>query len=525
MNRPDSDAREGPGEGIAARGMENLLRRFLSIVGGKMATTVIALASTPVVVRLLGPARYGDYAVLLSVFSLYMIPVSAGVTEGVQKFVSERRARPHWREHVFRFYALLALGTVLVGASVLLAVTRKGIPGQVFGPGFDWYFLLLVAFVLVSQFRAVTYHTVLGFGLEPVSESLNVAKKLVTVLVGIGLVLLGYGVTGMLVGHIAANLLVAVAAGGVVARRLSLGGLLRWPESFPYRELLSFNGLNVLLVLLMMSLFHLDVVMVRTLTDSESTGLYKAALTLAEFLWFVPLALQVLLLHSSSSLWSEGRLDDVTALATRATRYSLLLTALMGVGLVALADRVVPLYYGASFAAATGPLLVLVPGVIGFAAARPLLAVSQGSGRLSTVVVGVGGAAFLNVGLNGLLIPRYGMYGAAVATSVAYGSMFVALVWAAHRIGFRPLADLRPLRLVATVLLSAPVIVLLERAISNDATALLVVPAVGAAVYGVAAVATGAVGVEECRAGLETAPAPVGSAVESGFAWVEGRFG
>jgi O-antigen/teichoic acid export membrane protein len=40
----------------------------------------------------------------------------------------------------------------------------------------------------------------------------------------------------------------------------------------------------------------------------------------------------------------------------------------------------------------------------------------------------------VNVALNLLLIPPYGMMGAAVATVAAYGVMFVAMTWYAQRV-------------------------------------------------------------------------------------------
>lgn len=501
---------------VTVRATENFVSRFLSIFSGRMLTKIVALLSTPIVVRLLGPAGFGDYALLLSVFSMYMIPISGSVTEGVQKFVSENRDRPHWREHVVQFYLLLGLGVVSLGAVALAGFTAVGGAAMLFGEAFTGYFYLLAVYVVVSQFRAVTYHTVLGFGLEPISESLNLVKKVVTVLLGIGLIVVGYGVAGMVVGHIAANLVIALAAGVVVARRLSLDALFQRPSSFPYRELLSFNGLNVVLVLLVMSLFHVDIIMLGTLADSASTGFYKAALAVAEFLWLAPMVLQVMLLHSSSRLWSEARHEDITALAARITRYTVLLVTLLAIGLATLAGRFVPLYYGAAFEAAVTPLLLLIPGVVGFAAARPLLAISQGSGEIKTLIVGIFGAAAANFVLNALLIPSYGMAGAAVATSTSYGSMFIFLVLTARRIGYRPLDDFRGARIAATVAIAAPVIVLAERAIGGDVLALLVVPPLGAAVYAAAALATGAVDAEETRDILERLPEPVGSAIESG---------
>ena len=494
------------------RGTENLLGRFLSLVSAKMGATAIAILSTPFIVRELGPTGYGDYAVLLSIFSLYMIPISGTITEGVQKFVGENRDTPGWTEAVVRFYLFLGTGVVLVGAGLLLLATLLDLPSRFFGDPFDRYFLLLVAFVVVSQFRALGSHTVLGFGLERFSGPLDVLKKFTTVSLGLGLVLAGYGVIGMLVGHIVSNLLVALIAGVVVVRRLSPRALVGTP-TLPYRELLSFNAINIGLVLLSMSLYHVDLIMLRALTDGETTGFYKAALAMAEYLWFVPIVVQRLLLHSTADLWTDGRLDEVTDLASRVTRQILLLVVLLALGLATLAPRVMGLYYGAPFVVATTPLLILLPGTIAFAAARPLKAIIQGSGQIRVLLGAMGAAAVLNVALNALLIPRYRMIGAATATSIGYASMFAFTLLAAYHTGFDPLKRLRPARIAVTAGVTAVPVVGLNRVLGPDVLALLVVPPVGALVYAATAIATGALDTADVSPMVERLPDSIGTPV------------
>ncbi|WP_221886624.1 oligosaccharide flippase family protein [Halonotius roseus] len=501
------DSHDHPLVALVMKGTTQLFRRFLSLLGPKLITTILAVVSTPVIVRLLGPASYGDYAVLLSVYSLYMIPISAAITEGVQKFLAEERDTEAWIERVLQFYLGVALLLALVGSGVLLVVTDLGVAERV-GEGFTRYFYLLAGFVFVGQFRALSMHSLLGFGFEQVKGPLGVLKKGLTVGVGIGLVAGGLGVVGMLLGHIVANALTAIIAGAVILRRISLRELFSLPDSLPYREFLSFNGLNIVLVLLVMSLFHVDVIMVRTLVGDEATGYYKAALSLAEYIWIVPIVLQGLLLHSSSTLWSENRYDELSALAGRITRYTALLVVLMAIGLGTLADRVVPLYYGEPFAVATTPLLLLLPGAVGFAVARPLQAICQGSGQLRVLIAAVGVAAALNVGLNAALIPLFGMNGAATATSVAYGSMFVLLVWASRRLGYDPVADLRAARIGLTAALAGGIIVGTSRLIDADFLALGVVPVVGLGTFSLLAITLGAVDTDEVVEILAKLPLP-----------------
>lgn len=502
------------------RGTDDLLSRFLSLASAKVAATVLAVLSTPIVVRLLGPEGYGNYAVLLSIFSLYMVPVSATITEGVQKFVGEERDRDGWTEGVVQFYALLGGGVGLVGAAILLGATLAGLPSRLFGADFDRYFLLLVAFVFVSQFRALGTHVVLGFGLERLSGPLSVLKKFGTVSVGIGLLLANYGVAGVLAGHVVSNFVVGTLAAVIVLRRLDLRTLVR-PSALPYRELVSFNAVNVGLVFLSMSLYHVDQIMLRALTDGATTGFYKSALALAEYLWFVPIVVQRLLLHSTSELWSADQTDAIDELASRVTRQILLLVVLLAVGLAVLADRVMALYYGPQFVVATTPLLLLLPGTVAFAAARPLKAIGQGSGRVTVLLVAVGSAAGVNLVSNALLIPRFGMVGAAVATSLGYGSMLPLVLWAARRIGFDPLGDLRPGRIVLTGAITAVPVVAADRLLGPDLLALLVVPPLGAVVYTVAALSTGALDADELSPVVDRFPDPVARLLADGIARLE----
>jgi hypothetical protein len=59
-----------PPGGVAHEGPEDFSNRFLSIFTGKTVTTITAFVSTPTIVWLLGADGYGDYAVLLSIFTL-----------------------------------------------------------------------------------------------------------------------------------------------------------------------------------------------------------------------------------------------------------------------------------------------------------------------------------------------------------------------------------------------------------------------------------------------------------------------
>jgi O-antigen/teichoic acid export membrane protein len=489
---------------------------ILSVVSAKLVILVIGILSTPILFRLLEPAGFGEYSFLMSVFAIYMIFVSSGIADGVRKFLAEDRSMANWQPHVVGYYFRLAVLFALTGSFLMVYFARSGFVASLFGAEYTVYFYGLALLVVSVQFQSYSRKTLMGFGLERYSEPLNVLDKVAFVGVAITLVYFGFGVAGALAGHAVASTIVGIVGLSVIHRQVSLSSLFRTPSGeFPRKKMLTFNSMSIVLLFLLTSLYHIDIIMLQHFRESADVGNYRAALVLAEFLWFVPLALQTVYVHSTSKLWSQNRADQITALASKTTRYTFLLTAIMAVGLAALADVAVPIYFGPDATPAIGPLLLLLPGALGFALARPILAVSQGNGMLRYPVAATGAAALINLALNVLLIPQYGMHGAAVATSIGYGGMFAFHCLSARYIGFDPLADARLGRIAATTALAAVPIFVLATVVTNEWLALALVPPFGLGVYLLFAVLTGAIELAEPFEVLAEFPAPIGPYAES----------
>lgn len=501
-----------------------LTKGFLSIINAKILRSAIGILSLPVVVRLLGPDSYGDYAFLMSIFSLLMIIISSGVTDGVQKFVAENRNIDSWQDYVVGFYLKLAVALAVVGSGVLAIATWGGAIEYFVGPQLDLYFYILSLFVITAQFRAFTRRSLMGFGLEFYSESLYLAQKVISVTLGLSLIWLGFGVAGFLSAHVLAAGIVATIGFGLLSRRVSLIQGLRGQVPISSTELLRFNLYNIVLVLILMSLFHIDIVFLRLLVGSEQTGYYKAALSLAEYMWLVPIALETLLLHSTSPLWSKGELQRITELSARITRYTFLLTSLLAIGVFTLADSFVPLYFGQEFTPVIRPLIYLLPGAFGFALARPLFAINQSKGNLKPLIVAVGVAALLNAVLNLFLIPIYGMTGAAIATSIGYGSMVVLQIGCARYFGVNPLDDIRGAQLLIVAGASTPIILGTDTLLKSNLLSLLLVPPIGFFAFSAIALKVRAIHVDEVVSIISSFPDPIGKTLRAAIpdSWKSG---
>lgn len=460
----------------------SLVGAYFSIFGAAVIGLVISILFTPLLVRFLGANQYGDYAFVLSTLGLLMIFVNSGVTRGVKKFVSEEGHPPSWQSDVFGFYTRVSLILVFFICVPILLLSLVDFFGIV-GDQFVLYFQLMVLILFFKQLYWFTKNSLQGMGYEKWSEPIKVFRKGSFACFALGFAYIGYGVAGVLIGYVLSLILANILTTIYLYQIVDFKSIFRRNIPLPRKRLLTFNLLSVVLLFLMESLYNFDIILLRLFTSGTETGYYKAALVVAQLMLLLPKTLQSLLLYSSSNYWSDEKYAKINSVGTFATRLTLVSSLLMVGGMTVLADDFMPLYFGSEFSAAILPIILLLPGVVGLSLARPINAIVQGSGQLRVLVYATGAAATINVVLNLLLIPRYGMIGAAVATSFGYGMMAVFSVNASRKIGFDPLGDLRIIPIGAAAGVSTIVMYATDQLIVNRYVSLTLVTMIGILVY------------------------------------------
>jgi O-antigen/teichoic acid export membrane protein len=326
--------------------------------------------------------------------------------------------------------------------------------------------------------------TLIGLSLESYSESLKVLQQFLFGVLCVTLLSLGFAENAVLAAHIFAAGALLVVTLFILQKRLLLSTVLKpVPREINRRDLFYFNIKNLLLILLTISLYHIDIIILGVLTNPESTGQYKAAAQVSEIIWMVPTAIATLFVHNTSSLWYDGDIESINHLTSKAVKYTLMLSLLMGGGLFLLADRFMPLYLGSEFSASVIPIQLLLPGVVCFSISQPIYSVGQAKGELKPLIVATFVSASLNFVLNVVLIPSLGLTGAAIATSVGYGSMLLFHYLSARKLGFRPFMNLSVSRIAFVTVVVYATLIAVDLVTPSPLLSLLIIPPVGLGVY------------------------------------------
>jgi O-antigen/teichoic acid export membrane protein len=470
----------------------------------KLLVTGIVL---PIYSRLLGIEGYGQYAYYVALLLLASQPANFGMRQTLIKYIAEREGDQRWHRAVARFAgAVNAVASGLVGAAVILLMLLS-LPFDVGG-------LALTAVVvgLLWSEQLLQYAGGILYGLHREEEA-TLPASLGVVLggaFGAALATAGFGVLGVLTGMLVAGIFVAVVT--VRLARKAIGrpsGSDVGDPSLPRRELFEFGFSSMAYAGVAMALYSVDVVLVRHFAGDQQTGLYAAAVQWSEFVWFIPIAIEGVMLQTTARLWAENRVEDVSRLVSRLVRYVALTTAFLLVFVAVFSEHIVTLYFGPEFREAAVPLQLLVPGAFAFSVARVIRPVVQARGWVMTLLKIVVAATAVNIGLNVVLVPLWGAAGASVATSVSFIGVAVVYVRLLRIDGAHAFQGFAAGRFVVLCTAAAVALAPIALSVHSPVVALAIGGIVAAGLYWVAVLWLGLIRLRELEQITDSLPTPL----------------
>jgi O-antigen/teichoic acid export membrane protein len=171
--------------------------------------------------------------------------------------------------------------------------------------------------------------------------------------------------------------------------------------------------------------YRLDSLIVNGLKGVTSLGYYSVATAMAETLTYGAVGFALVLFPQVSSV-EKKEADRITPVVCR---NAVFLTLVGAVVMFVVSRQLILFIFGSAMVPALVPLWLLLPGIVSMAAAKVIASYLSGIGKPIYTTYIAGGAVILTVALDLLLIPPYGISGAAVASTITYTGTAVASVW------------------------------------------------------------------------------------------------
>ena len=408
----------------------SLSSRFARNVFETYATRVILLGvtllTTIVVARFLGPEGRGLYAVAAALGSLGVQFGNAGLHTANVYYAARQ---PEHLPYLVGNTLLIGLGggTVLAAAAAVVVWLVPGLislHGAILVLGLMWIPLGIT--YLLIQDLLLGVHQVRAYNLlEAVNKSLPLILMAVLVLTRLVSV----------ANFFATTVLVIAGCGLWGLVRLRSAGSIRPSISVPLLATSFHYALRTYLVTLFaFFVFRADLFMVQHMLGAADAGLYSIASSMADSVWLLAVVVGTILLPKLSSERDLKTKLHLTQRALAGIVVSLLPLLLAG---SLLSGPVIRILFGPAFMPSRMPFILLMPGMLFLGIETVAMQFLNSVGCPVSVVWVMASCAALNFTANLWAIPRYGISGASVVSSLTYflaAAFVLLLVW---RIGSR----------------------------------------------------------------------------------------
>lgn len=404
---------------------------FVQTLATQVFQSTASIATGVLIARGLGPAGQGEYATFSAGVALGALVASLGQFHGNVLAAADRQGSP--RVLLFRAGVHGAAVLALLSVVVLLG-------GRLLAP--DQRVTIVGLFVTVLSLEAVAHmlrginlgqHHVTGWNVA------GLAQRLVYVTTVGMLSLRGRLQLESVVAcwAVATGVSVVVSGGWIWLRTPSVPFTLRRIWEGWGRRLA--QGMRAFVTIgLTLLLVRADIWMLGPMLGVATVGQVSVATYLAEWLWYVPSILGNLMF---AVVAADQGVDSIRRIARSARLVTALLVPTMVV-LVVSGRWLVHLLYGPAYQEAGVLFTALLPGMTALGIHLVVDSYFAGSGFPPITYGGAVFAVTAKVGLNLIVVPRFGALGAACVTSVVYcGLLVLKGVWFVRTTGV-PVHDL-----------------------------------------------------------------------------------
>ncbi len=408
--------------------LKTLYKHSSHYLGGRVAVMMLGFISFPLFTRVFSVSDYGAMNLIVNSVLLLTVISKFGFQHAVQRFYPEC-ANSSDPDALPRYYSTLFYGTGIISV-VLCTLFLISVPmGSAKFLGITATGALSIALVLViiRSLRSMQTNLMQMENKTRLFSGIDILQK-ITVITVICLLLFFWKKTifAFVLGMVLVEALFFVQYLPVLSRR----GLLS-PRKIDFRffrDALSYSFPLMTAEIAWVVLDSGDRFFVQHFLGAQALGFYAAAYGIATYLQDVMMApLQLALFPICMKVWaSQGKQATQEFLSRSLDQFAVVAVGVVAVAIVTSRDVVV-LLASKKFAQAHELLPYLVIGLVLSAVTiyfRPGLLIHKKGSKIATATLG---ASILNIGLNLLLLPRIGLVGAAIATTISYGAIVVFL--------------------------------------------------------------------------------------------------
>ncbi len=403
---------------------------------GKILGGGLQFFYTLVVVRFLGAELFGLFMLGLTIINFGGVFGRLGLEMGLVKFVSayhgmgdKQRVKGVIVQSIgcsLMASTLVAIGLFCIGDPLIARLFNKpqlGVIIRSLAPSLPFMSLMFVALSATQGFQIMKY-TVYGQ---------NLFWPATNMMLAVLFFLLGLKLYGVVAAHVISVALAAALA--VCFLRRCFPDMKQTKAVWESTQLFSFSIPLLAVVFVHFILLWTDTLMLGFFRTPREVGIYNVAMRTALLIGLILSSFNSIFAPVISDLHNRREMDKLGRLFKSVTRWVFGISLPVFLLMTFLSEDVMGLF-GQDFIAGRMPFLILSSAQLVSACVGSMVVFLAMSGRQNLVLKNTALTGLLNLLLNYVLIPRYGIVGAAAATTISVASvniLMLAQVWVLYR--------------------------------------------------------------------------------------------
>lgn len=373
----------------------------------------LGIITSIILARVLGPTGKGIYTLIILIPTVMLKLGCLGIEAANVYFTGSKKYEV--RDIVSNsFISAFSLGLILIFLFLGLShlnIFQNFLNSKQINPFYLWLVVLTIPLSLLFGFLINIF-----LGKEEIVKynKINIFKAILQLIaIVIFLLILKQGVFGAVVSYVLTTICITLFITPLIRKITKIKIFLNknlLKGSIKYGLKTYFGNLTQFLN------YRLDMFLVAIFLVPAAVGYYSIVVGIAEQLWMLPGAIAAVLFPRISSL-KDAEANNLTPRVARHTFFIIFVLSLI---LALLAKPLIKIFFGTAFLPSVMPLLILLPGIIALGGAKTLTADLAGRGKPQFGTYASFISLAVNIPLNLWLIPKWGISGAAFASTVAY---------------------------------------------------------------------------------------------------------
>lgn len=406
---------------------------------------ILSLIYFTILARNLGPQGIGQYVFAISFASIFSVLMDLGLSPLLIREVAKigeadleqdsKKETIKWFQQIFTLKLIFAVFTAIIIVSLdLILFYNDAVRNLIF---------LTTAIIVIDSFTLLFYAFIRGRQNLRFESRGTIIFQLIVLAMGLSLLKITNNVFILLTVLFTASLFNMIYSGLILNKKFHVSFKLFYSKELVKKIMII--ALPFALAAIFAKVYaYVDTFLLKMFLGDEEVGFYSVAYRLTFSLQFIPLAFVAALYPAFSNYFKNDK-DKLSKTFAKAFNYLAFIALPLSFGIIALAEEIVGKLYTSEFNFSIWPLKVLIVSIpflfINFSLSSFLNATERQKKNTKNLAI----IMVVNVVLNLIFIPYYGIWGASLASSLSTLCLFILNLRQVMKVVHMPIRFFKPL--------------------------------------------------------------------------------